>query len=88
VPRLHPSQYAEAIEQHIGFRYTCCKCEVLATWFYAPSGPERDRAYCDLHVPRGCSCSEGETDYSGRELPCVEYMHDENGFRLPRAPKA
>lgn len=43
----------------------CCKCNKIATWLHMPS----DRAYCDEHVPRGCTCNvqnleeDGEPSY-------------------------
>lgn len=57
-------------------------CTAIATWLLL-SG---DDAYCDEHVPRGCSCQisidDGtpNRDDKGRLLPCVEYIFDEEGF--------
>ena len=67
---------------------TCLKCDNTAVWDYAPNGRYY---YCDEHVPRGCSCNykesqmdaenpELEFDEQGRDLPCVEYDYNEEGF--------
>lgn len=60
----------------------CDACGSTAVWEYAPNGKY---AFCDAHVPRGCSCQLDEkgfayTDGSGRDLPCVEYDFDDEGF--------
>lgn len=67
---------------------TCLKCDKIAVWDYAPNGKYY---YCDEHVSRGCSCNSkldddgnylGELllDDQGRDLPCVEYDYNEEGF--------
>lgn len=85
MPRLHPSEYQEAVEASPRFRHVCRLCSAMATWYYMPtSALLGHRTYCDAHVPRGCSCSEGHYDAEGREMPCIEYCHDDAGFRLPR----
>lgn len=33
-----------------------CRCDNVATWYYAPSGPG-ERYYCEDCVPRGCECN-------------------------------
>jgi hypothetical protein len=43
----------------------CDVCGQPATWGYAPAGS--DQFYCDICVPRGCSCQ----DYD--DLPCCEF---------------
>lgn len=73
----------------------CGSCRSLAVWQYAPSGGPKHPYYCDDHVPResGCSCNayhgpypefhpkaERALDTDGRELPCVEYWYDDDGF--------
>lgn len=61
---------------------SCDKCIRMAVWVYAPSG---EYAYCEQHVPRGCSCmldfetDEPLLDDKGRELPCCEYDYSEEG---------
>lgn len=37
-------------------KHKCCKCDEMAVWEYMPT-TERDRYYCDEHVPRGCYCN-------------------------------
>ncbi len=89
LPRLHPSLYHEAVEASPRLRRVCSECTAMATWYYMPYGALLgNRAYCDDHVPRGCSCSEGRFDDEGREMPCIEYGHDDAGFRLPRPAPA
>lgn len=36
----------------------CLNCNNYARWFYLPG--DDDAAYCDKHVPRGCSCNDWE----------------------------
>jgi hypothetical protein len=50
----------------------CCKCSKIATWIYLPG--EIDQNYCDIHVPRGCTCQEDENN------PCCEYWYKEEGW--------
>lgn len=91
-----------------------CRCKNLATWQYMPSSSNPDYDYfCELCVPRGCSCNnhhiedgdniaEGDVfehpeedgswkwlienvewcyiDSQGRELPCIEFWHEPEGF--------
>lgn len=57
----------------------CNDCDFVATWLYMPG----TSAYCDEHVPRGCSCMEDEDgnqsmDDMGRKQPCCEYMETNN----------
>lgn len=65
-------------------KLTCLKCTKMAVWYYMPGSDEI--AYCDLHIPRGCSCNvDYETDEpilddQDRLLPCVEYDYNELGF--------
>lgn len=68
----------------------CMECGEKAVWELAPSDSYGE--YCDVHVPRGCSCNaminpitgqfDGpeETDDSGRLLPCCEYDFHPEGF--------
>ena len=69
----------------------CDKCRSMAVWEYAPA--DGNGFYCDTHVPRGCSCntmgyehsgfhprSRPDLDDQGRDLPCVEYWFDEEGY--------
>jgi hypothetical protein len=72
----------------------CSECNRIAIWLYMPG--KIDNAYCDLHVPRGCTCNDypidddydnlnpenwkEEIDEQGRRSPCCEYMYDEEGF--------
>lgn len=69
----------------------CDKCCTKAVWEYAPS--DGNGFYCDVHVPRGCSCntmtyehsefhprSQPDLDEQGRDLPCVEYWFNEEGY--------
>lgn len=70
-------------------KHTCQNCDKLAVWHYAPSGGTGN--YCDLCVPRGCSCNvidfddpspdaEQHTDDQHRLLPCCEYDYNEDGW--------
>ncbi len=70
-------------------KHTCCKCNELAIWMYAPSSDtrkEKDRYYCDDHISRGCDCQIDpntgieDTDDMGRKYPCCEYLFDDRGF--------
>lgn len=64
----------------------CDRCQAIAVWAYMP-GIEN---YCDLCVPRGCSCNFypgsdnlkylEHKDEQGRSYPCCEYHYDSNGF--------
>lgn len=83
MPRLHPSEYLTEVAQHPRNRYVCCRCPAMATWFYMPSSERNDRAFCDEHVTRGCSCTQSLMD-DGRERPCIEYEHSDEGFPLPK----
>lgn len=86
MPRLHPSTYVEAASHRPGARLCCAVCGALATWDYLPAPASARRSYCDQHVPRGCSCSEGSVDASGRRRPCIEYDYEADGFlRRPAA---
>lgn len=69
----------------------CFDCGAVATWLYMPSSnsPEETRWRCDIHVPRGCSCTDEpvdgddenrdpsnwkpELDSNGRKIPCCEW---------------
>ena len=55
----------------------CDECNNIAVWFYMP-GSEK---YCEKHVPRGCSCTRGEVDELGRDMPCCEYFYDDSEIR-------
>jgi hypothetical protein len=71
-----------------------CKCGKLAVWCYMPT--EHSLVCCEDCVPRGCSCNEypidgdienlnpnnwkQEVDEQGRELPCIEWWYDEEGW--------
>ena len=70
-----------------------CDCGNIAKWLYMPSydGPQRNDFYCDICVPRGCSCNtepidgnydnldptnwEEPLDDLGRKWPCCEYSY-------------
>lgn len=62
----------------------CDKCAKDAVWLYLPG--KTGGAYCDEHVPRGCSCNIDpntgieDTDEKGRLFPCCEYLYDNRGF--------
>lgn len=66
----------------------CDTCGEKAVWEYAPS--DNSHQYCDICVPRGCSCNvidlwddeatEQHRDDQHRLLPCVEYWYHEDGF--------
>jgi hypothetical protein len=65
----------------------CSKCNEKATWYYMPSGTEKDWGMCNEHIQRGCSCQLDENnqmskDEQGRELPCCEFNYNENGFDI------
>jgi len=62
----------------------CIKCGGLATWIYMPS--DSNRSYCDVCVPRGCSCNL-ECDEDGNFIfdksgELVQYL-DDQGRELP-----
>lgn len=65
-------------------KHKCHKCDSMAIWFYAPH--KKENYYCDVHVPRGCSCNinpdtlEEDLDEQGRLYPCCEYWWDDQGF--------
>lgn len=71
-----------------------CACGAVAAWYYMPDDRdadgrpcERQRAYCEEHVPRGCSCSADDgPDELGRALPCCEFQwigsHDDEVDRI------
>lgn len=86
MPKIHPSLYEPAIPEMPRNRMTCSDCDQMATWYYMPAdGHGHKRAFCEEHVPRGCSCRGDEsTDEWGRALPCVEYGFDDRGF--PKEP--
>ena len=70
-----------------------CDCGNIATWLYMPSysGEQHNDFYCDICVPRGCSCNtepidgnydnldptnwEEPLDNLGRKWPCCEYSY-------------
>ncbi len=53
----------------------CRICGALQAWCYMPDPAEY---YCDVCVPRGCSCMDDEgLDEHGREYPCIEFMEIE-----------
>ena len=62
----------------------CGKCKKIAIWLYVPG--KDNWAFCDDHVPRGCSCNIDpdtgieDTDHKGRLFPCCEYFYDDRGF--------
>lgn len=54
----------------------CSDCGAPATWIYMPA--DNEAAYCDEHVPRGCSCWDDENGVEelapdGRRQPCIEF---------------
>lgn len=72
---------------HAMDKEACNKCGEKAQWAYMPG----TGYYCDICVPRGCSCnwypveenSENlveEQDEYGRSYPCCEYLFDVTGF--------
>jgi hypothetical protein len=65
----------------------CFNCTNKSVWQYVPGKPSPSNYYCDLHVPRGCSCNLLEDgsenlDELGRSYPCCEYDYDPDGFIL------
>jgi hypothetical protein len=72
-------------------KHLCDTCKTqLAVWQYAPyTNYAREIFFCEDHVPtRGCSCTidsmtgQLDVDELGRELPCCEYLWDENGYEI------
>jgi len=72
----------------------CEECGKLAEWSYMPG----DYGFCDIHVPRGCSCNKypidgdwenpnqsnwtEKTDELGRLEPCCEYWYNKEGLEI------
>jgi hypothetical protein len=68
-------------------RERCEDCNRIAVWSYMPG----EENFCDIHVPRGCSCNmepidgdyenleesnwEEKLDDQGRKYPCCEYSY-------------
>ena len=70
-----------------------CDCGKVAVWLYLPSysGEQINDFYCDICVPRGCSCNMEPTDGNpdnldldnwkepldeqGRKFPCCEFSY-------------
>jgi len=45
-----------------------CECGEIATWLYMPSSNDSP-FYCDLCVPRGCSCNHRYVDVNAYQPP-------------------
>ncbi len=62
------------------------ECNTEPVWFYMPGS--EDECYCDLHVPRGCSCNvfpptvNGVPDFEAPEDLWTEEL-DSFGRRQP-----
>lgn len=41
----------------------CLNCSKIAVWCYVPSGIY---FYCDVHVPRGCTCNNNYVNTDGK----------------------
>ena len=70
----------------------CEECGRMAEWVYMPG----NHGFCDIHVPRGCSCNQHpkddnyentdssnwieDKDEEGRLLPCCEYWYKKTGW--------
>lgn len=71
----------------LGPKARCSRCCQAAVWIYGGGGASgRPWLWCDDHVPRGCDCVTDSatglplTDQLGRELPCIEWIYEEDGF--------
>lgn len=73
-------------------KFKCNKCIRMGIWYLMGSGQDPAPVYCDLCVPRGCSCNWGyleegfegpvdvDRDERGRELPCCDFIYDPLGW--------